>query len=92
MILLNHSLVQNTHCLGTLCTPVRTSRLEKLATHSVFHTDTGLNKDTIGSVDSEHLLPLIRPAGKLSGLQVSTRESQIVFAVLLAVYASDVPK
>ena len=53
---LNHSLVQNTRSLGILCTQVGTSRLEKLAAHSAFHTDIGLDKNIIGSVDSEHLL------------------------------------
>ena len=52
----NHSLVQNTLCLRTFCIQVGTSRLEKLAAHSVFHTDIGLDKNVIGSVDSEHLL------------------------------------
>jgi len=69
---LNHFLVQNTLCPRTLCTQVGTSRLKKLAIHSVFHTDIGLDKDIIGSVDSEHFNALIRPAGKLSRLQVST--------------------
>jgi hypothetical protein len=53
---LNHSLVQNTLCLRILCTQVGTSRLEKLAVCSVFHTDIGLDKNIIGSLDSEHLL------------------------------------
>jgi hypothetical protein len=55
---LNHSLVQNTLCFRTLCTQVGTSRLEKLAVRSVFHTDiaSGLDKNGIGSLDSEHLL------------------------------------
>lgn len=53
---LNHSLVQNTLCLRTLGTQVGTSRLEKLAVRSVLHTDIGLDKNFIGSVDSEHLL------------------------------------
>lgn len=53
---LNHSLVQNTLSLRTLGTQVGTSRLEKLAVRSAFHTDIGLDKNVIGSVDSEHLL------------------------------------
>jgi hypothetical protein len=53
---LNHSLVQNILCLRTLGTQVGTSRLEKLAVRSVSHTDIGLDKDVIGSLDSEHLL------------------------------------
>jgi hypothetical protein len=53
---LNHFLAQNTLCLRTLCTQVGTSRLEQLAARSVFHTDIGLDKNAIGSVDSEHLL------------------------------------
>jgi hypothetical protein len=53
---LNHSLVQNTLCLRTLCTQVGTSRLEKLAGRSVFYTDIGIDKSAIGSVDSKHFL------------------------------------
>jgi hypothetical protein len=54
---LNYSLVQNTLCLRTLCTLVCTSLLEKLTLRSVSRTDIGLDKDAIGSVDSELLLP-----------------------------------
>jgi hypothetical protein len=53
---LNRSLVQNTRRLRTLGTQVGTSRLEKLAVRSVFHTDIGLDRNAIGSVDSEHVL------------------------------------
>jgi hypothetical protein len=56
MNLLKRSLVQNTLYIETLCIQVGTSRLEKLAVRSVFHTDVGLDKSVIGSVDSEHFL------------------------------------
>lgn len=89
---LNHSLVQSTPSLMTFCTQVCASLLEKLVICSVFCTDVEIDEDAIGTVDSELVRPRYRPAGKYSRLQVLTRESRTVFAVLLAVYVSDVLK